>query len=161
MKKALIFVVLLFLTMQVNAYMLTLRRPGDTTRMIIDKSVNTDSIQEMINSGLQLNRAGCNPRFFGKCRTYLDFPIAYATLRVYAGIERVLVWETEDYRGIRWLNFKAYGYASSGDYSYSNYSYYNTSQSKPRFTYYRILSRSLRPIGYYYNAYTYRRYLIG
>lgn len=186
MKKALVFVALLVLAVQANAYILTLRKSGDTARIIIDKNIDADSVQEMINSSLQLNRAGCYPQFFGKCRTYLDFPVAYATLRVYAGIDRVSVWETVDYRGIRWLNFRAYGYASSKGNSRDAYNYSNSAQHRARFTYinrnqnsksltrirgltYPIRStlgyrRSISTNGYsvsiYYNTYRYKRFLI-
>ncbi len=190
MKKALVFVALLILMLQANAYILTLRKPGDTVRMVTDGRIDADSIQQMINDSLQLNRAGCYPLLTGKCKTYIDFPITYATLRVYAGIEKVLVWETIDYKGVQWLNFRAYGYASRNKPSYNNYSYYNTSQSISRFayisarkdswrgrlytrvnyyrtsyyrpTYYRTTSRSIPSVssGTYYNAYSYRHYLI-
>jgi len=188
MKKALVFMALLILALQVNAYMLTLRKPGDTARMVTDGRIDVDSIQQMINDSLQLNRAGCYPLFSGKCRTYIDFPIAYATLRVYAGIEKVLVWETIDYKGMRWLNFRAYGYAnpysSTGNiYNYrstpqNRFNYISINQGQRRSTLRSVLTKR-NTFGYYstlrkitrnrltnvgsrtyYNTYSYRRYLI-
>jgi len=188
MRKALVFVALLILVLQANAYMLTLRKPGDTAKMIADGRTDADSIEQMINDSLQLNRAGCYPLSSGKCKTYIDFPISYATLRVYAGVEKVLVWETIDYKGMHWLNFRAYGYANPYSSTRNIYNYQKTSQN--RFNYISINQGQRRStlrsvltrrsaLGYYstlrkitrnrltnvgsrtyYNAYSYRRYLL-
>lgn len=145
MKKAILFVVFLLIVVQASAYTYALRKANDTVRipLVEGERVNTRELSSEINFWLQLNKGGCNNPFRSECRLYKDFSIpleqnprlslagyknaraSLGTIRVYGSIERVSVWQTIGYRGIKWLNFRAYGHSSGRNYSNYNCRYSN------------------------------------
>lgn len=124
MKKICIVLAALLLFTSVCAYSGSyskLIRPGDTVKLLIPygKYVDINDLKIEVNGWLALNRLGFAPLCQGTCCLYKDFYI-YAEpdktpigkVRIFAGIPRVSIWQSFDFRGRRWLILIAQGHAS-------------------------------------------------